>query len=458
MRNFFFLLFIVTAVSAQQGIRPGMVTPAVQLAPDSDLTYAIYLPSDYDASASYPAIFMFEQDGEGAKAVQQFAIAAALTKSIVVSPNSPVSDSLAIGLRQSAQFINTIYKTYAVDKTKIVLAGNGKGAMVATSSAQLNDAILGVIAINDAFIDLELLTKKNNTIYALINGDEGPNYYKMNALRNVLKVKDALAGYVLYEGYQPLPASGYLSAALTTIYLEKELDLTAAAQYLESDLAFGQLLYKQRKPLAAFSFVSGLKAKYKKKVDELDGQKELLRTIRGSKNFKVQRSQRNNIREAEQFLAEDFSYYMEEDVNNAYFDNLGWWNFQMNELDAKIDSTAKHIQERKAAVRLKKYVQAIAEDKYIQIKKAKPTIAQLLFVNVLRTLVNPNNADAFLQAISYSAIEGDDNAALFYLEELLKMGYKDYEALYEIEGTTALRLDQDFNLIIRAYLGKSKYY
>ncbi|MBE15494.1 MAG: hypothetical protein CL867_04535 [Cytophagaceae bacterium] len=458
MRNFFFLLFIVTAVSAQQGIRPGMVTPAVQLAPDSDLTYAIYLPSDYDASASYPAIFMFEQDGEGAKAVQQFSIAAALTKSIVVSPNSPVSDSLAIGLRQSAQFINTIYKTYAVDKTKIVLAGNGKGAMVATSSAQLNDAILGVIAINDAFIDLELLTKKNNTIYALINGDEGPNYYKMNALRNVLKVKDALAGYVLYEGYQPLPASGYLSAALTTIYLEKELDLTAAAQYLESDLAFGQLLYKQRKPLAAFSFVSGLKAKYKKKVDELDGQKELLRTIRGSKNFKVQRSQRNNIREAEQFLAEDFSYYMEEDVNNAYFDNLGWWNFQMNELDAKIDSTAKHIQERKAAVRLKKYVQAIAEDKYIQIKKAKPTIAQLLFVNVLRTLVNPNNADAFLQAISYSAIEGDDNAALFYLEELLKMGYKDYEALYEIEGTTALRLDQDFNLIIRAYLGKSKYY
>ena len=458
MRNFFFLLFIVTAVSAQQGIRPGMVTPAVQLAPDSDLTYAIYLPSDYDASASYPAIFMFEQDGEGAKAVQQFSIAAALTKSIVVSPNSPVSDSLAIGLRQSAQFINTIYKTYAVDKTKIVLAGNGKGAMVATSSAQLNDAILGVIAINDAFIDLELLTKKNNTIYALINGDEGPNYYKMNALRNVLKVKDALAGYVLYEGYQPLPASGYLSAALTTIYLEKELDLTAAAQYLESDLAFGQLLYKQRKPLAAFSFVSRLKAKYKKKVDELDGQKELLRTIRGSKNFKVQRSQRNNIREAEQFLAEDFSYYMEEDVNNAYFDNLGWWNFQMNELDAKIDSTAKHIQERKAAVRLKKYVQAIAEDKYIQIKKAKPTIAQLLFVNVLRTLVNPNNADAFLQAISYSAIEGDDNAALFYLEELLKMGYKDYEALYEIEGTTALRLDQDFNLIIRAYLGKSKYY
>ncbi len=458
MRNIFFLLFIITSVSAQDGIRPGMVTPAVQLSPDSDLTYAIYLPSDYDASATYPTVFMFEQAGNGAKAVQQFAIAAALTQSIVVSPNSPVSDSLAIGLRQSAQFINTIYKTYAVDKSKIVLAGNGKGAMVATSSAQLNDDILGVIAIDDAFIDLQLLTKKSSTIYVLLSGDEGPSYYKMKALRNVLKIKDALAGYYLYEGYQTLPASGYLSSALTTIYLEKQLDPTAVTRYFESDLAFGELLYKQRKPLAAFSFVSGLKAKYKKKVDDLDAQKELLRTIRGSKNFKVQRSQRNNLREAEQFLAEDFSYYLEEDVGNAYFDNLGWWNFQMNELDAKIDSTARNLQDRKAAVRLKKYVQAITEDKYIQIKKANPSIAQLLFVNVLRTLVNPNNADAFLQAISYSAIEGDDNAALFYLEELLKMGYKDYDALYAIEGTTALRLDEDFNLIIKAYLGKSKYY
>ncbi|MFT5751222.1 MAG: putative esterase [Flavobacteriales bacterium] len=458
MRYFIFLLFSFSSLCAQRSISNGVVVQAVQLEPGSDETFAIYLPRGYDESKTYPTVFMFEASGDGAVAVQQFTIGAELTGSIIVAPNTAVNDTLAVGLKKSAAFINAIYERFAVDKSRIILAGNGKGALLASSSAHLTPDIWGVIAMDDAYVDLSLLGRTKKTQFVIMNADEGSNYYKLNTMGAFLRGKGVLAGFYIYEGKEEFPQSGYLASALTSLLLRSNIAQTQIQAFYDNDLAFGDLLFKQQKPLAAHSFVNGLKAKYKKHIDDLSLQKDLFKKIKNSKNYKVQRNQRSAVREAEVLLAEDFQYYLEEDVNNAYFDNLSWWNYQMGELDAKIDSTARYEQERKAAIRLKKYIQGATESKYQEIKKGSTKIAQLLFVNVLRTLVNPKNLDAFIQAISYSAQEGDANAALFYLEELLKMGYADYEALYEIEGTTALRISEEYNQIIKAYLGASKFY
>ena len=149
---------------------------------------------------------------------------------------------------------------------------------------------------------------------------------------------------------------------------------------------------------------------------------------------------------------------MAEDVQKAYFDNLGWWNYQMDEIDAVIDSTARNRESRKAAKRLKSYVQKRVEEQYIVYSQNNGSLEQLLFINILRTLVDPNNQEAFINIISLSAKEGDNNASLFYLEELLRSGYTNYDRLYTIEGTTALRISEDWNEIVKAYLGKSKYF
>lgn len=458
MRYFILFLFSITTLCAQQPISKGVVVPAVQFVPGSDDSFAIYLPRNYDESNTYSTVFMFEESGKGAVAVQQFTIAAELTGSIIVAPNLVVSDTLSVGLRQSAAFINAVYERFSVDKSRMILAGNGRGALLASTSAHLTGDIWGVIAMDDAYVDLSILNTSKKTKFVILSADEGANYYKLNTLGALLKGKGILASFHIYEGPEELPQSGYLAAALTSLLQQRNTPLEQLRANYESDLAFGDLLYKQRKPLAAHSFVSSLKSKYKGKLKDLSLQKDLFKKIRSSRNYKVQRNQRSAVRESEILLAEDFSYYLDEDVNNAYFDNLSWWNYQMAELDSKIDSTAGHEQERKAAIRLKKYIRGATEAKYLQMNTTNSKIAQLLFVNVLRTLVNPKNSDAFIQAISYSALEGDTNAALFYLEELLKMGFTDYDALYEIEGTTALRIGEEYNAIIRAYLGDSKFH
>ena len=64
---------------------------------------------------------------------------------------------------------------------------------------------------------------------------------------------------------------------------------------------------------------------------------------------------------------------------------------------------------------------------------------------------------AYLDIISLAAIDGDDNTAYFYLEELLKQGYDDYEALYSIPKTELLRIKPTYNELVESYLGKSKF-
>ncbi len=450
-----FLLFTLPILG--QDIVPGTIISSIALDDTQSETYALYLPRDYDENGSYPVVFIFDETGEGDLAVQQFTIGAELTSSIIVGANFAIKDSLKAGLKQTEKLINIVYQRYAIDDTKIILAGRGDGALVATAGAYTTQKIKGVIAINDIYLDNTIFRKNSGIRLTLISGDEGPKYYKLRGYQNILRSSTSFAGYYEYNGGNDWPEAGFLSAAMVDILLTKAVSQEVVQKYYESDLAFGELLYRQQKHLPAFSFVQDLKKQYKGRVD-LDLQKELLKTIRGNATFRAKRSRKTAVKYAEILLAEDFQYFLNEDSKNSYFDNLGWWSFQMNDLDEKIDSTAANNQERKASIRLKGYVKTLVDDKYKEVLGKKPKIEQLLFMNVLRTLVDPTNQQAFINAISLSAKDGDVNASLFYLEELLKSGFIDYELLYNIDGTTALRIGEEWNAIVKAYLGKSKFH
>lgn len=437
-----------------QQLQKGVVIPAIQL--EDTTSYALYLPTSYDATQQYPVVFVFDEKGQGAQVAQRFAIGANLTQSIIVAPNYKLSDSLNVSIKQSANLINSINDRYAIDLSKIILAGEGRGAIISSTNAHLSEDVFGVIAINDVFIDEKVLEKNSKAKFVLLNLDTGGNYYKLKGFEKRYSFREKLLGYYEFESKDQWPDAGYLSAAMVD-FLQASASQEQIQAYYESDLAFGNSLYKRRRHLEAFDYVSDLKKQYKKLVD-LDGQKELLGTIRSNATYKVSKLQRNAVSFEEQLLLEDFTYFLDEDVQKAYFDNLGWWNYQMDELDRVIDSTAQHKIQKKTAKRLKSFAQQKVEEKYALYTQANGSIEQLLFINILRTLVNPDNQDAFVHCISLSAKEGDVNAALFYLEELLRTGYKDYDNLYNIDGTTALRISEEYNEIVKSYLGTSKFF
>ena len=455
MRYFYLFLFISSLAVAQSNQIKGVVVPEITFE-GSSKTFSLFLPASYTETASYPLVVIYDELGRGASAVQQFSIGAALTESIVASPNYRINDTLSVAIDQSEEFIEKLSQTYAVNKDKIILSGYGRDGLIITSQAQDDDSIYGVIAIGNAFLDKKSLRSNESLKIALLSPDEGSQYYKLRSYSRNYGLRNNLVSYHTYEGAD-WPSAGYVAEALTAMLIDETTSDEKLQSYYNSDIAFGTSMYRKQDALPAYDFVSSLKDKYKKRLD-IDEQKELLNNIKRLKNYRSDRDIYTMFSYGEDLMAEEFQYNIREDMKNSYFDNLGWWSYQMDDLDIQIDSTDNAIIKRKTAVRLKRFVQSEVEAQYKILKHQETKIEQLLFANVLRSLVNPKNQDAFIQAIILSAREGDVNATFFYLEELLKTGYTSYDALYEIPYTTAVRISKEWNEIIKAYLGKSKYY
>ncbi|WP_339848408.1 hypothetical protein [uncultured Dokdonia sp.] len=455
MRYFYIFLFISSLAVAQSTPIKGVVIPQVTFDNESN-DYSLFLPANYTDTATYPVVVIYDELGRGASAVQQFSIGAGLTESIVASPNYRLNDTLSVAIDQSKEFIEKLSQTYAVNKDKIILSGYGRDGLIVTSQAQADTSIYGVIAIGNAFLDKKSLRSNENLKIALLSPDEGSQYYKLRSYSRNYGLRKNLVSYHTYDGIV-WPSAGYIAEALTAIFIDETTSDEKLQSYYNSDLAFGKTMYRKQEGLDAYDFVSTLKDKYKKRLD-IDEQKELLDNIKRLKNYRSDRDIYAMFSYGEDLMAEEFQYNIREDMSNSYFNNLGWWSYQMDELDIQIDSTDNAMIKRKSAMRLKRFVQSEVELQYKILQRKDTKIEQLLFANVLRSLVNPNNQDAFIQSISLSAREGDVNATWFYLEELLKTGYTDYEALYKIPYTTAARISKEWNEIIKAYLGKSKYY
>ncbi len=455
MRYFYIFLFISSFAVAQSTPIKGVVIPQVTFDNESN-DYSLFLPANYMDTATYPVVVIYDELGRGASAVQQFSIGAGLTESIVASPNYRLNDTLSVAIDQSKEFIEKLSQAYAVNKDKIILSGYGRDGLVVTAQAQGDKSIYGVIGIGNAFLDKKSMRSNENLKIALLSPDEGSQYYKLRSYSRNYGLRKNLVSYHTYDGVD-WPSAGYTAEALTAILIDETTSDEKLQSYYNSDLAFGKTMYRKQEGLEAYDFVSTLKDKYKKRLD-IDEQKELLKNIKRLKNYRSNRDLYTIYSYGEDLMAEEFQYNIREDMNNSYFNNLGWWSYQMDELDMQIDSTDNAIIKRKSAMRLKRFVQSEVELQYKILQRKDAKIEQLLFANVLRSLVNPNNQDAFIQSISLSAREGDVNATLFYLEELLKTGYTDYEALYKIPYTTAARISNEWNEIIKAYLGKSKYY
>jgi len=456
MRLLILILFCSFSLIAQE-LQKDTVISAIQLNDTTWKSYAVYLPDSYNESQTFPIVFVFDDEGKGAETVRQFSKGAALTQSIIVSPNYVFSDSLNVSVNESASLINTVLGRLSVRQDRIILAGKDKGALMASTNAHLSEDVYGVIAINDVFIDEKILYKNSKAGFVILNNDTGREYYKLRDINSRYSFREKLKGYYEFETEEDgWPIADYLSTALVDLLYEDDNEGNIK-KYYETDLAFGERLHADQKNLEAYDFVSDLKKQYKKYSD-LKNQKELLKKIRASTLYKLNKIQRNQARFEEQLLRQDVYFFLEDDASQAYFDNLGWWNYQMDEIDATIDSTSTNAQQKKSAKRLKGFMQSQVEEVYEHYNVATSSLEQLLFINILRTLVNPTNQEAIINVISLSAKEGDTNAALFYLEELLATGFTDYDSLYRIEGTTAMRISEEWNAIIKDYLGKSKYY
>lgn len=465
VKHFSFILafILVNSLAAQELIlRKGMVVDSLPVNDSIAETYSLYLPTEFTKEREWPVVFVFDPEGRARTATQLFRQAAEEQGYIIAATNHIEKDSTLLGnVKAGTRLINGVLNYFPVDRDHIYMAGLAEGARVASVMPAIYKNIRGVLAVGDTWINTDFIDKGAKFSFV---GMAGYKDYRQNLLEetaNFLKKAGMPATTYKFEGDREWPDFNMISNALGTFTLQsmaagqRPADLNMVESLYQTELETAEQLRGKMHFYKAYELLEKMEAKYGMygKKDELQ---QRMKDIRRSKVYKDQRRQSNRAATSEAELRERYLYFFNEDVYASNFENLGWWSQQIKELEELQEG--ENQAEVEMAHRVQGLLQELAHNSFRDLSEANAAADPLVFTAILQTIFEKENPQGYLNIISISARDGDYYTALLYLEDLLKTGYDNLEALYNIPGTLDLKMSPEYNKIIQEYLGESKYY
>ncbi|WP_029035284.1 hypothetical protein [Salinimicrobium terrae] len=462
MKKIIFFLFLSLQLSAQEFVvKKGVVMDDLKVSDTLEESYALYLPTTYKNERPWPVLFVFDGEGRGRAAAQLFKTTAEEQGYIIVSSNSiSQQNNLEQNTLAGARLMQHIAGILPIDSRQIASVGSAAGAKVASAIPLIFDDIHGVVAVGDHWVNFNLLDNKKNFNFIGIVGDEQFTASGMQSTASTLSRLRFPTQIYTYSGNEDWPQPQIINSAVGSLTLEamregfRPVDPQLVEQLYRQDLARVNKLMSLNQLVTAESLLEIMEDKYDGLISTAEIRSKQNQLAR-SRNYSQQKREQGTVTQKEARLMEDFIYYLEEDIRKASFENLGWWNYQKNQLDSLAQ---KNNAEAKMALRLQDFIREYVEIKKREFKERRTPLENKLVANMIQTIFDPRAYDAYREIISLSAQDNDFSTAYFYLEEMLKHGYNDMETLYNIEGTLGLRLTPEYNQIINHYLGDSRFY
>ncbi|MCH4821647.1 hypothetical protein ML462_00540 [Gramella lutea] len=457
-------LFLWINLNAQEyRIFKGGVTDSLPIPGSQGDTYCIYVPKDYTPEKNWPLIFVFDPKGRGATTANLFKLAAENQKYMVASSNIKLKEEPLDSIVNTAtSMINAVLQAFPVDEKLVYTAGMGEGAQIGSALPLLYKDLAGVLAVGNSFVNPQYLNKNNPYMFIGIAGNKDYMVYEMENYLRFFDDLDFPTDVYYFDGKEDeWPEAKVISNAITGFTLQaikegnRQKDKQFIKSLFESELEYAETLRRTRNYYEAYEKLDRMEDKYEDFGFE-DAIKEKQKEIKKIKGYRSQKSDFNRAISYEKEQQEEYEYLLRSDIMTNNFQNIGWWAYQVDELEKlkEGDNEAKS----NMAYRLLGYLDFVTKREYDKIMEANVPIDIKIFISVLRTAINKEDPEAYLNIISLAAADGDQETALLYLEDLLKLGYSDMEALYSIEGALELQFTREYNKIVKEYLGESKFF
>ncbi|TLP80452.1 alpha/beta hydrolase [Maribacter sp. ACAM166] len=457
------LLITSSAVFSQEiRLLKGAITENLVVNDSLQETYSIYLPTSFELSKSWPVVFVFDMNGN-AKASISMLLNAAENEGYILASSNNLNDTLSItqNVLVANRMFNAVINTIPIAKKRTYTAGFGNGARFASILPTFVKEIEGVISIGASVGNVDILNIKQSFQFIGIVNRSDYNFTEMLQVRKILDKLKFPNQLFVFDGEQGLPDVKTISTAMRILTLSGMAkgnvvrDDTLIANTYDQLMIEANSFLSNKKPILATYLLSDIERVFSPFID-LDSLKTSQKYLRRSSSYKQANRIQNSYFLKESFAKEDYSYYLEEDILTYNFANLGWWNYQMKELD-KLDKSAV-LFERQTASRLRGYINALIADNVDFIAAAEELDLEALnLLYMIKTITTPNEYFSYLKIISNSAKMEDYGTALFYLEELLKNGYDNKKELYTLEHTALLRITPEFNELVEKYLKEARY-
>lgn len=456
------LVLPLTIFSQEVKIAKGAINDSLPIKGEPNETFSLYLPTNFSMTRAWPVLFLFDMEGEGRKALAMF-VKAAEKEGYILAASNNVKDTLSLSqnVLVTSRMHNRVYELLPIHKERIYVGGIGDGGRFATLMPTFIKNIKGVLSVGATITNTEILTRNNLFHFIGIAGRSDYNYGELLNSKRILDNLKFPNILLFFEGDHQWPPMGEAAVALRSFTLSEMAKGTIPKNdslikdYFESSLVRANEFLSNDKPLLAENVLDNVIQVYGP-FGDLDSLKTSKKVLRRSKNFRIKKRTQENFFLKETLTKEDYGYYLEEDVLTYNYNNLGWWNFQMSELD-KMDKSGNEF-ERRMASRLRSFLNALISDNINIISTDKQVDLEALnFLYQLKTITEPKNPENYLKVISYSALVEDYGTGIFYLEELLKTGYNNKEELYGLENTALFRISPEFNAVVAKYLKDARY-
>ena len=459
----FLFVFTISAGNAQdQTFLKGMVTQTEVSNDTLSLPYSIYLPVNYTGQEPSKVLFVFDPNGEGVRAARLFTAATEPDDFVIVSNNFPLPqalDSLDANANKAILMMRDVFLKIPIKQNDIYLTGLRSGARVASALSYVVTNASRLLLVDDMYFANRFSRRAGRNLVMGLVGRSSPNYYQMSDYFYLLNTFSRDNELYAYENTGEWPDAVLLRVMLNRLKhingerLNREQSDSAYAVDYSKDLEALKSIIDSREYLTGYDLIQDAKSDYRGYVD-LDPIRDLQRSVRRSDAYKQARRNDRSGNIEEQLLLEDIDYFLDEDFAMANFENLGYWDERIRQFEAASKNSSKP-KEQQVAKRILGFIDYKIED--FLFLNTQRLIPQRIFVNVLNTILHPEEPKSYLDIISLSAQDQDYNTAFFYLEELLKQGYEDYESLYEIPNTELLKIKPTYNELIKSYLGKAKF-
>ncbi|MFT6369786.1 MAG: hypothetical protein ACJAWH_000867 [Maribacter sp.] len=464
-KNFIFFLFLLPSLLLSQKISliKGAITENIVVNDSLQETFSVYLPTTFDITQAWPIVFVFDMEGKGKQSLSMFREAAEQEGYILATSNN-TNDTLSLSknILIANRFLNAAHDLLPLLKERAYAAGFSNAARFASIIPNFIKGIKGVVSCGAAVGNLEILSSKNPFYFVGIVGREDYNFIDMLETRKVLDKLKFPNQLLLFDGGHEWPSKEMLSNTLNILTLsamakgEVSKDEQMMAASYSTSLTAANTLFSNEKPLLAEHKLAEMIRIYAPWT-ELDLIMDARKQVRKTIAFRTKRRNQNSVLLKESFTKEDYVYFLEEDVMTYNYNNLGWWIYQMDELDKLGESS--DVYNKQMSHRLRGYLNALIEDTIDMIASDDKVVdvEALTLLYMLKTVTEPQNFSYYLKVISNSAEVEDYGAALFYLEELLKKGYENKVELYALEHTALFRITPEFNILVDKYLNSARY-
>ncbi len=441
-RLFFIIILLQACAAGKSGEdkligEAGKVTEMVKCQADTSITFALYLPSDYDKKKQYPVIFAFDAHGNGSRAVELFRADAEQYGYIVIGSNNsknglPADASMRIWEVMSGEAFSNL----SIDRNRVYTAGFSGGSRVASSIAIYKGGIAGVIGCSAGFPALNQPIQYKFDYIGFV-GNEDMNYLEMLTLDDALEQAGYRHHLVIFNGTHDWPPVNNLREAFIWLEVNAMKDKKIPVDTVWVNATLKHWTSEAEKHLSTGSVVEAWKI-YDKTISFLEGltpldqQKNEWNKLRNSDKI---RQSENRVREVQQTELSLQTRYvralMEKDQN--------WWKQEVQNLNT-LSLESPEADSRAMYKRVLGYL-SLACYSYSNGYLVSGDLNNAGRFITLYAIIDPANPEhAYMMAV-LNARQDHADAAFNALEQAIGLGFNDLKRIGNDTAFNGLRED-----------------